>query len=330
MKSRNKYFDFLRGISILMVVAIHTMPNISGYNSVLNSISLVLRQVMNCAVPLFLAISGYFVSKKTFNCHSDISRFWRKQIPRVYIPMLVWSIGWFFLSMFQLHNISDAIIKIGMLITGGFSVYYFVALIIQCYMILPLLVKHKWGGVTICIIASFVSISITSYYINIEGRSFPLILYAGPVYLWIVFFMLGIYISKFPDKQYLRYGCIISVVGLILQVIESNYLLDNFGTGIGIKVSSFVFSSGIILSLMSQQAQNTFKMSKSIRIIAWIGEISFGIYLIHTYCIAALNKVINNDNWILMWLFTLLLTLTVVIVMKKIVPASILKKYFGF
>ena len=55
---RLSYFDFLRGIAILMVISIHTFDN----GMVLPDV--ILRNIMNCAVPIFLAISGYFLGKK--------------------------------------------------------------------------------------------------------------------------------------------------------------------------------------------------------------------------------------------------------------------------
>ena len=49
-KQRDTYFDFLRGIAIIMVIGIHT------YVDGLMHFNLFLRQFLNCAVPIFLAI----------------------------------------------------------------------------------------------------------------------------------------------------------------------------------------------------------------------------------------------------------------------------------
>ena len=46
MKSRIAYFDFLRGLAIIMVVGIHTYT--------LRKDSVVVRQLFNTAVPLFI------------------------------------------------------------------------------------------------------------------------------------------------------------------------------------------------------------------------------------------------------------------------------------
>lgn len=55
-KSRNTYFDLLRGVAIIMVIAIHT------YHKAEDSVAS--RQLLNAAAPLFIAISGFFLSKK--------------------------------------------------------------------------------------------------------------------------------------------------------------------------------------------------------------------------------------------------------------------------
>lgn len=105
-KVRNEYFDFLRGIAIMMVVAIHTYPaaSITGYNTLGDDILLITRQILNSAVPLFLAISGYFLARKVLVSRKEIFDFWKKQIARVYIPLLVWGAGWFLLSLVKRAN----------------------------------------------------------------------------------------------------------------------------------------------------------------------------------------------------------------------------------
>ena len=327
---RETYFDFLRGIAIMMVVGIHTMPQVSGYNSIREDVVLVLRQIFNCAVPLFLAISGYFLAHKPLKNKEDIFAFWRKQIPRVCIPMVICGLGYFLLSVAKDSSLSNILIKTMMLLSGGFSIYYFVAVIIQCYIALPLLQSVSREGVFVGIIISFTAIIFTSYYINVEKYSFPLLLYAGPIYLWIVFFMLGVVMSRHPYKHYCNIGIIILIIGLILQISESDFLLRNYGKGIGIKLSSFIFSIGAILCLLSKQMQETFKSSKFTQIVAWIGEISFGVYLIHTYCILLFSRLITTNSWFTVWGISLLLTLVIIALMRRTIPSRICKRYFGF
>ena len=138
-KSRNTYFDFLRGVAIIMVIAIHTYYKAED--------SVAFRQILNAAVPLFIAISGFFLSKKRIEQKTQYVQFLKRQIPKVYIPTLMWSLPLFAASLKSGENVLNNVIN---LFICGFSIYYFVAFIIQCYIVLPLLkiaeMKYYRGG----------------------------------------------------------------------------------------------------------------------------------------------------------------------------------------
>lgn len=142
-KQHIAYFDFLRGVAIMMVVGIHTFPKCSWDNAG-DYFQIALRQLLNCAVPIFLALSAFFLAKKSFHNFEDIRSFWKKQIPKVYIPCLIWSIPLYLLAV---KNGNNPMIETIKLLICGFSIYYFIALIIQCYLLLPLLTQiNKLGG----------------------------------------------------------------------------------------------------------------------------------------------------------------------------------------
>lgn len=135
MTKKIKYFEALRGIAIIMVVAIHTKFLDSSFN-------LFLRQILNCAVPLFFALSGFFLYKKSLEPKEQMYSFWRKQIPKVYIPVLICSLPWFILDM--MHG--NIILANILLFCCGYSIYYFVAVIIQFYLLLPFLQRCRIGN----------------------------------------------------------------------------------------------------------------------------------------------------------------------------------------
>jgi surface polysaccharide O-acyltransferase-like enzyme len=142
MYNRNHYFDFLRGIAILMVVGIHTYIR-SNFDSIEGISNIIIRESLNFAVPLFLAISGFFLGKKDLSTKDNVIMFWKKQIPKVYLPCIVWSLPLFALAIYHGGNMLENLI---LLFCCGYSVYYFIALIIQCYALLPLLLKFNRGG----------------------------------------------------------------------------------------------------------------------------------------------------------------------------------------
>lgn len=64
---RDPYFDALRGIAIIFVVAIHTYIPPTDYSCEVTWYNITLRELIGCAVPLFFAISGYFMAKQPIN-----------------------------------------------------------------------------------------------------------------------------------------------------------------------------------------------------------------------------------------------------------------------
>ena len=102
--SRNYYFDGIRGLAILMVIGIHTYPNPDS-DTFWGVTEICLRQLLNCAVPIFFAISGYFLVKKDFKSFEDIKMFWKKQILKVYVPTLVWSLPYFLIEILKGESI---------------------------------------------------------------------------------------------------------------------------------------------------------------------------------------------------------------------------------
>ena len=158
-KQHISYFDFIRGIAILMVVAIHTY-GAGNFESINGTIRIISRQILNCAVPIFLALSGFFLGCKTFdNKHGIIQFFW-KQIPKVYIPCIIWSLPWSILAIKLGVSIEIQLIKIFLC---ACSIYYFIALIIQYYLLLPFLQKYPKRNLSISIIISTISILIVTY-----------------------------------------------------------------------------------------------------------------------------------------------------------------------
>lgn len=139
---RLNYFDFLRGIAILMVVAIHTGP-VYHFDTIQGLLTIIVRQLFNSAVPIFFAISGYFLAAKKLETKNEVYVFWKHQIPKVYIPVLIWSVPYLFLHIYT----GEELLKgLTLYFICGYGVYYFIAVIIQYYLLIPLLINIKRGG----------------------------------------------------------------------------------------------------------------------------------------------------------------------------------------
>ena len=201
--------------------------------------------------------------------------------------MLVWSLPYLLLSLVNGLPIIDSVL---LFLFGGYSIYYFIIVIIQCYLILPFLQNRMTTlsrGVCIGII-SMICICVLTYVVDLQG---PLVLTNGPVFLWLFFFWLGFYLSK-NDRTYkiswIIIGCIISFV---IMILETKLKIENTGSGYGIKPSSFIFSTLFIILLFSRLFESACNPSNFFnKIIVKIGELSFAIYLIHCFIVVLLSK----------------------------------------
>lgn len=282
MSNRIEYFDILRGLAILGVVAIHASG--TGFQFEQDSFNfnftVLWRNALNFSVPLFLAISGYFLARKNIQSYSEYFKFLKKQIPRVYTPLLSWSLVWLALAVFIFNKpIINEVVKLIAFQSSG--TYYFIAVIIQFYLLMPILYRlANYGGVILSILISIgmtITIAYLRYYTDL---SLPLILYAGNFATWMMFFVLGLYIGKL-EKIKLSNGILFCLILSLYAIscVESYMLIEIFdkpGDAVtAVKASSFLYSFFLIILLFNNQEWIKSKPLKK------LGDISFGIYLIH-------------------------------------------------
>ena len=321
--TRDTYFDFLRGIAIMGVVAIHTFiapDNIDSF-----SLSAFVRQILNCSVPIFLFISGYFMANKVFYSISDYRGFLLKQGAKVYIPMLIWSLPYLVMSLYSGDSLFISTLRF---LSGGFSIYYFIALIIQCYIVLPILTKlSNSRGVGLTLLITIFSMLGLFYLFYIKGISLPLLVYAGPLPVWVVFFVLGIHLNRMAKPlEISKINGGGAVIFLILSYIEMYYTSSYVGElkGIGIKTSSTFYSFSMIVFLYSLKSY--YKTNVMTHFITKIGEISFAIYLTHMLILLALRRILPFGfelNWFVWFLLNISITCVFVITLRKVIPSKL-------
>lgn len=326
---RNNYFDFLRGVAILMVIAIHTSPAFD-FDTYQGWIDVGIRQIFNCAVPLFFAISGYFLGSKNLEDKSTCLAFWKHQIPKVYIPVLIWSLPYLFLSLYS--NSASVLKPIICYLICGYSVYYFILVIIQIYVFLPIIqkVQSRKKLLVISCLLSVLSIVFLTYILQVKNISLPLVGYAGHALLWGMFFVLGVYL-KYSRREYSWKKIFVGCLFLwILQIFEAHYWFGYSGGGFGIKLSSFVFSAAVVILLFSKNLEKCYtERNRFVFIIRKVGNYSFGIYLIHCFVILFLGKLNVSCSWPLKWLIVGVTSACVVGISRIVLPRKI-NQILGF
>lgn len=177
------------------------------------------------------------------------------------------------------------------------------------------------------IIISVLSISLYVY----SDLQLPLILYAGPFIMWTMFYVQGIYISRMNRNYSYWVLLMVLLLCILLQIIESKYLFTLTGRGLGIKASAYIYSIVVIFLLFSQRLQYMYECKKHFikRFIEYIGQMSFGIYLIHMFVVLLVSKYLDIHNWIINWGIVLVFTILIIQILKAIFPAKITRKYLG-
>ncbi|WP_348717342.1 acyltransferase [uncultured Alistipes sp.] len=315
------YFDFLKGIAILLVIAIHTYDISGAKEGMAGDINLLLRQIIQCAVPIFVAVSGYFVVKS----RGPYISYLKQRVLKIYVPALVWSLPYLIEAFGKGYRLLPIL---GIYFICGFSIYYFIALIMQFYVISPVLCKYfsNRGGVFLSCVMTAIAVSVVSYSIYVKGMAIPLVLYAGAFPVWMAFFVVGIWLGSMERRDYRIWPWILTVlVGLILSYAESRMLISLCGKGAGLKLSTQIYSFGAVMLLFSDRVQRRLEGDNPLfRFIVWVGSISFGIYLVHMYILELLNEYNPTGNWFLNTLFVFTATAGSIYIVKKILPTRFL------
>lgn len=328
MRQRNNYFDFLRAVAIIMIIGNHTC-SVADLSVPRGLGNLAVLQILKSGVPIFLAISGYFLSRISFTDSKSYFQFLYKHLKHIYIPMIIFSLPFIFGNGLCIRSIIG---RFMLTMLGAYSVYYFIFLIAQYYILLPFL--KRWSrnkrGLTVCGFISAISITLVTYFHSVLGMDLPLFIYAGAFPIWIFFFAFGCYLSYNETKGTI-FSAFLLVLTLGLSIAESYWLETYYTAGTGIKLSVFMLSGVIIYILFSDKFQSKYNQCHSWMACLFnkIGRLSFTIYLCHVYVINFLNSQnALTHNWYVNWTIITIISVALVWLIDKILPKKI-GKYIG-
>lgn len=289
-ESRLEYYDFVRGIAVIMVVAIHTFGSVYAYET-LTLAGVFVRQLLNCAVPLFCVSSAFFlINKDTENYRTYLF----PHVLRVWLPLLVYSLPWFAYDVWKNGGSFTSALK---LIGGGYSVYYFAAVILQFYVLLPLFQRYRvLRNVPVMGIVSLLWIAGYSYIVRPVYPELPLLAYGGVILCWIVYFTLGAAYAKDGVKSRVPVrlcaaGCIAAVVLCCAESVFLTAASESLTGVVGIKPSAVLFSVCVCALLYADRCAKAYRSGTVSRFISRLGRFSYGMYLGHLYVLWAGGKI---------------------------------------
>ena len=343
-KDRDLSFDALRGIAIIAVVAMHAIP----WQEYRNCVVLSYRQLLNFAVPVFLFISGYWSANKPIVLLKDYKKFLIKRFSRILIPYLFWSAVYLGYEDIKVHDFDVAKTFVALL-TGKASVqFYFFVLIMQLYVLTPLLqyLNRKRYGIELVFLLNMIYLLVPYMCLRGFGHfsgppGFPVHV---PFFSMVVFYQAGLLMRSHYNEASIpittRFVLLPAIFLLaVISVQEALMILahyHNWHVAISpLKYSSFSYFACVILGFLVLRER--FKNWPKLLVI--IGKYSFGIFLIHTIVLRGLVKVLYKFDlsWysqMLCYFIIVLMTLSVCLILinitRKILPKPFCSKVLGF
>lgn len=302
--------DFLRAFAILFVLAIHVIYLLSYRESAKFDALLIVNLCLDVfssviAVPLFIFISGFVLCRAYYD-NFNISGFYKKRFKSIIPPYLIFSVLYIVFDnyLFGPVTFKDAFLRI--LTASGYPHLWFFAMIIQLYILYPLIIKlyrffEKRSKVLLLIAASLlIDIIWTSLMMSYQSRlsigGFNVHVFFE---MWL-YFILGIHLGRNFEKcrsfmERVRWYLLVPVSATLMLTICLLFLIP-MKNGYNplaqpyiprpywysaFTLAPFLWIS--ILPLLYKAALRIHDMQLASRIFGSIGKYSFGIYLVHVF-----------------------------------------------
>lgn len=322
MNQKSQYWQAIRGICILAVIAIHCPKGTEGIELYA---WLGIRQLINFPVALFIFMAGYFVKPE------KVGALWLKNRGgRLLVPFLTWSGIYTAKNVLfgNKMNINEIIVNF---ITGQSSCQlYYILVMIQLVLLTQIFLKiknRKWLYIVTPLYICGV------YILNFTVGSTPS-LYMTFFPAWISFYILGMD-AKEGKLKYMKVRLWMIFVAVFSALVECYFLMSNgFSTYFAsdqLRIPIFIYST-LIATWLSQH-----EIDIKDNILSKVGDLSFSIYFSHMLCMWVVIKIltmIGIDSWYIKWLLTFILTtaasFTFVRITRKFLHGKMALKYIGF
>lgn len=302
------YIDFIRIVSILFVLFIHTTSidmanNASGINlKVLTILNIFVRP----AVPLFFMISGALLLSRDNTL--SLTYTWKKRIPKIVIPFIAWSVISLIVIRLHAHETTNFIKPILAIYHQPISgTLWFMYPLIAIYLISPLLkafvdnISKTTFIYTLVIwfifssllptLSTFIPSVYASYLIGYSTGS--LLFISG----YVGYFLLGYFLVKykFPYKKY-YWLLLILIIGFIsfIQIFLTNKLVRISQNITHYVASAFIVILSVLLFLILKHVGEKINSNHATKIISFFAPLVFGMYLMHNLFILVLDPYLIN------------------------------------
>ncbi len=276
---------FMRIFACILVVIIHitaTPTTVLTPNSVPQLFFLLMNQLSKAAVPIFVFISGFILSKIYEHQRINPLTFWPLRLPKLVFPYILWSLAYYVIYLYKGFYPLDLLFILKGLLYGTFVYHlYFMIIIIQCYLLFPFIhtLAERIGYAKCFILSVLIQMAFVGVLFPYKDRF---------ITSYIVYFTLGMLLAKRNRTVKATYprlifnACLWLAAGLLsfwLSLISQNQWFNITGRIYSI---SYVFiSSWSILALYQFFYILSVKIKLKNEITSFIKYLSQGTQLIY-------------------------------------------------
>jgi probable poly-beta-1,6-N-acetyl-D-glucosamine export protein len=296
-------FDYLRGFAIVAIISIHVLAfsTLIDHPNSISPVTGYLTHLADFGVPLFLFISGFMLSARYIG-RTSARQFYQRRMQSILLPYLFFALVFAVFNWFVLGQTSTSQQVIDFLLFYGTGPFWFVAVILQLYLLFPLLVKvYNWaeasGRAEAMVVVSLALYVLWYGVVNgmlvgiLENNLGASAIYAEHVigmlfFPFLLFFVAGMYVDRNRNKiaRWLpRLSSWLAVIPVLLLAL----VLQLFGTGFlwSLVLLPFALLMGALLYRLSIGLRT--RKNLVVRTIQITGLYSFGLFLVHMLAISA-------------------------------------------
>ena len=309
MKKHWHYIDFLRVLACFLVIANHTVKDsFIGYNMDFSAtLGMAYLTFSKIAVPIFLMISGALL----FEREEDYLSVWKKRFLPLAAVIIFFSL--FVYIFIEKREFSLISWVASMIHEPAFVAYWYLYTLMGIYVMLPILQKlvHALKETDFKYLLTIWFVIMACLPFLGAWHLFP---FVSPYFVLPVltpeigFLFLGYYLTHIQEnRKPIRFYAIVLCVTMILCYFYNIFETKHFGSFTLLLDRACVWSSVILAICVFQivyQLYETKTLSiKFNQIMYYIGETTFGIYLIHGItlwlCIPIQTYLLNIGNRLL-------------------------------
>lgn len=297
LKDRLLYIDVIRVIACLMVVAVHS-PLPTELTTATDTYLLApFTYLMSPCNGLFFMISGALLLKTK---DVEYNAFLRRRLPKLVIPIIVWSIVYMVIVCFRNNaGVNETIAffsryLVTMFFTSSEAVngtLWFMYVLIGIYLLVPILTPW-WQRASKREVEFYLALwTITMCYpyirifIDIPTNEWNMMYYFSG---YLGYFILGAYLKRYPilrNRQ--KYVIMIGILGSVLLPVMTYLLLMLIGKE-SLWNSTLIWSMSIssasmclVYFVLIQQSRFFNTNNKLTYFVSKLSPLTFGIYLMH-------------------------------------------------